>query len=88
MGRSNNSRNRIFVNESEFVRTDAHDKHKLEDPTLIIYYPIKFYNDIYIVSNGDQTDTIYDSLVNDESFERALNKREFESTNFWSHGFK
>ncbi|WP_419836425.1 IMP cyclohydrolase [Bacillus toyonensis] len=47
MGRSNNSRNKIFINESGFVRTDAHDKHKLEDP----YYPIKFYNDIHIVSN-------------------------------------
>ncbi|OEH91102.1 IMP cyclohydrolase [Bacillus solimangrovi] len=78
MGRSSNSRNRIFVNEGGFVRTEAHDKNQLEDPTLIIYYPIKFYNDIHIVSNGDQTDTIYDSLINDESFECALNKREFE----------
>ncbi|HDR6319022.1 TPA: inosine monophosphate cyclohydrolase [Bacillus thuringiensis] len=78
MGRSNNSKNRIFVNEAGFVRTEANDKNKLEDPTLIIYYPIKFYNDIHIVSNGDQTDTIYDLLRSDESFETALNKRKFE----------
>lgn len=78
MGRSENSRNRVFIEENGFVRTQAFDHKKLVDPSLIIYYPVKFYNNKHIVSNGDQTDTIYSALRNSETFEKALNKRKFE----------
>lgn len=78
MGRSENSQNRVFVEERGFVRTEAHDPSKLIDPSLIIYSPIKFIEDKHIVSNGDQTDTIYNAIKNGKSFEEALNEREFE----------
>lgn len=79
MGRSANSRNRIFaVEESGFVKTKAFDEAKVTDPSLIIYYPAKNYRDHHIITNGDQTDTIYDALYQEETFESALNTRDFE----------
>lgn len=78
MGRSNNSRNRVFVKEGDFVRTKAFDESKMEDPSLIIYYPIKEINDCHIVTNGDQTDTIYNFLKQGKTFVEALKTREFE----------
>lgn len=78
MGRSENSQNRVFIEENGFVRTEAYDPSKLIDPSLIIYSPIKFIEDIHIVSNGDQTDTIYNAFKKGNSFEDALNEREFE----------
>lgn len=78
MGRSENSRNRIFEEENGFVRTKAFDESKLVDPSLIIYYPAKHVKDKHIITNGDQTDTIYDALLEGDSFEDALNTRCFE----------
>ena len=78
MGRSTNSRNRIFEVEDSSVKTKAFDEGKMEDPSLIIYYPIKVYKDYHIVSNGDQTDTIYEYVKSGKTFENALNTREFE----------
>lgn len=78
MGRSINSRNRIFEVEGNSVKTKAFDEDKMEDPSLIIYYPIKSFLDYHIVSNGDQTDTIYEYIKNGKSFENALSTREFE----------
>lgn len=78
MGRSDNSRNRIFVEEQGFVRTKAYDDSKLIDPSLIIYYPIKTFDQYHIISNGDQTDTVYDYLKTGRNFEDALMTREFE----------
>ena len=62
MGRSSNSRNRVFVTEGEGIRTEAFDPSKLEDPSLIIYAPVRVLGNKTIVTNGDQTDTIYDGL--------------------------
>lgn len=78
MGRSENSRNRIFLNENGFVRTKAYDESKVTDPSLIIYYPVKYLENLHIVSNGDQTDTVYTYLSNGKTFEEALLTREFE----------
>jgi IMP cyclohydrolase len=78
MGRSENSRNRIFVEENGFVRTKAYDESKLKDPSLIIYYPLKVFNRYHIISNGDQTDTVYDALKSGAGFEAGLMTREFE----------
>lgn len=78
MGRSENSRNRIFVEENGFVRTKAFDESKLSDPSLIIYYPLKAFGQYHIISNGDQTDTVYDYLSTGSSFEEALMTRVFE----------
>lgn len=79
MGRSENSRNRIFVKEENgFVRTEAKDPAKLIDPSLIIYYPAKTLNSAHIVTNGDQTDTIYDTLSEGGTFEQALTTRTYE----------
>jgi hypothetical protein len=78
MGRSSNSRNRIFVTEGEGIRTEAYDPSKLEDPSLIIYAPVRVLGDKTIVTNGDQTDTIYDGLAAGLSFEQSLRSREFE----------
>lgn len=84
MGRSVNSRNRIFVTDGEGIRTQAFDPAKLSDPSLVIYAPVRVYvpgdgqgNDT-IVTNGDQTDTIYDGLEKGLTFEQSLRTREFE----------
>lgn len=78
MGRSENSRNRIFKEEEENVTIYPFDESKVEDPSLIIYSPIKVWENKVIVTNGDQTDTIYDFLKAGKSFEEALLTREFE----------
>lgn len=78
MGRSANSRNRIFVEDGEGIRTQAFDPSKLEDPSLIIYAPVRVLGNKTIVTNGDQTDTIYDLLNQQYTFEQALRTREFE----------
>lgn len=78
MGRSNNSRNRVFVEEGDGIRTQAFDPSKLEDPSLIIYAPVKVLGDYTIVTNGDQTDTVYDGMKNGLTFEQSLRSRKFE----------
>ncbi|MBR0133560.1 MAG: IMP cyclohydrolase [Lachnospiraceae bacterium] len=78
MGRSSNSRNRVFVNEGEGIRTEAFDPAKLEDPSLIIYAPVRVLGNSTIVTNGDQTDTIYDLMKEGKTFEESLITREFE----------
>lgn len=78
MGRSSNSRNRVFVTEGEGIRTEAFDPSKLEDPSLIIYAPVRVLGGKTIVTNGDQTDTIYEGLEKGLTFEQALRSREFE----------
>ncbi len=78
MGRSENSRNRVFVEEGEGIRTEAFDPAKLSDPSLIIYSPVRVLGKTTIVTNGDQTDTIYDFLAAGKSFEDALRTRTFE----------
>lgn len=78
MGRSENSRNRIFVKEPDGIRTEAYDPAKLEDPSLIIYHPVREWDDNLIVTNGDQTDTVWNHLKGLSSFEQALRIREFE----------
>lgn len=78
MGRSSNSRNRIFAVEEEGIRTEAFDASKLEDPSLIIYAPVRVLGNETIVTNGDQTDTIYEGLKKGLTFEQALRSREFE----------
>ena len=78
MGRSSNSRNRIFVEDGEGIRTQAFDPSKLEDPSLIIYAPVRVLGNKTIVTNGDQTDTIYDGIDSQLTFEQSLRSREFE----------
>lgn len=78
MGRSENSRNRIFVEEGDGIRTQAFDPEKLEDPSLIIYAPVRVLGNKTIVTNGDQTDTIYDGMDKQMTFEQSLRIREFE----------
>ena len=78
MGRSVNSRNRVFVEEGEGIRTQAYDPSKLEDPSLIIYAPVRVLGRNTIVTNGDQTDTIYEGMDKQLSFEESLRSREFE----------
>lgn len=78
MGRSVNSRNRIFVTDNEGIRTQAFDESKLEDPSLIIYAPVRVLGDRTIVTNGDQTDTVYDGMKAGKTFEESLRVREFE----------
>lgn len=78
MGRSSNSRNRVFVEEEEGIRTQAFDPSKLEDPSLIIYAPVRVLGCDTIVTNGDQTDTIYAEMKEGETFEQSLRGREFE----------
>ena len=78
MGRSENSRNRIFESFEDGMRTKAFDESKLSDPSLIIYNPYRKLGDIDVITNGDQTDTVYDFLKEGKSFEDALNTREFE----------
>lgn len=85
MGRSENSRNRIFENNDRGgIRTKAFDESKMVDPSLIIYNPVLKFEDKTIVTNGDQTDTIYDFMEKGECFCKALQTREFEpdSPNF------
>lgn len=78
MGRSTNSRNRIFVEHGEGIRTEAFDPSKLEDPSLIIYAPVRVLGNKTIVTNGDQTDTIYKGMDQQMTFEQSLRSREFE----------
>ena len=78
MGRSENSRNRVFVEEGEGIRTQAFDESKLSDPSLIIYAPVRVLENRTIVTNGDQTDTVYDLMGQGKTFEEALRTREFE----------
>ncbi|MBP9000877.1 MAG: IMP cyclohydrolase [Lachnospiraceae bacterium] len=78
MGRSANSRNRVFVTEGEGIKTQAFDPSKLEDPSLIIYAPVRVLNDSTIVTNGDQTDTVYDNMKDGKTFEESLRCRKYE----------
>lgn len=78
MGRSVNSRNRIFVTEGEGIRTEAFDPDKLEDPSLVIYAPVRVLGNKTIVTNGDQTDTIYEGMDSQLTFEQSLRSREYE----------
>lgn len=78
MGRSENSRNRIFVEDGEGIRTQAFDPAKLQDPSLIIYAPVRVLGNKTIVTNGDQTDTIYEGMDKQMTFEQTLRSREFE----------
>ena len=78
MGRSTNSRNRIFVEDGAGIRTQAFDPSKLEDPSLIIYAPVRVLGNKTIVTNGDQTDTIYEGMDKQLTFEQSLRCREFE----------
>ncbi|MCH5150455.1 MAG: inosine monophosphate cyclohydrolase [Spirochaetales bacterium] len=78
MGRSENSRNRIFIEENGFVRTAPFNALKMKDPSLIIYYPVRFLNGCHIVSNGDQTDTVYEGLKKNICFVESLAARKFE----------
>jgi len=78
MGRSENSRNRIFVKDGEGIRTQAFDERKLSDPSLIIYAPVRVLGNKTIVTNGDQTDTIYEGMDKQLTFEQSLREREFE----------
>ena len=78
MGRSVNSRNRVFVTDGEGIRTEAFDPSLMSDPSLIIYAPVRVLGDTTIVTNGDQTDTIYEGLTAGKTFEQALRGREFE----------
>ena len=78
MGRSVNSRNRVFVEEPDGIRTEAFDPSKLSDPSLIIYHPVREMGRSLIVTNGDQTDTIRDFMERGETLEQALRTREFE----------
>ena len=78
MGRSVNSRNRVFVEDGEGIRTQAFDPSKLSDPSLIIYAPVRVLGNKTIVTNGDQTDTIFDGMDKQLTFEQSLRSREFE----------
>ena len=78
MGRSENSRNRIFVEDGDGIRTQAFDPSKLTDPSLIIYAPVRVLGNKTIVTNGDQTDTIYEGMDKQMTFEQSLRCREFE----------
>ena len=78
MGRSENSRNRVFVEDVEGIRTQAFDPSKMTDPSLIIYAPVRVLGNKTIVTNGDQTDTIYEKMDKQMTFEQSLRTREFE----------
>ena len=78
MGRSENSRNRIFVENEKDVTIYPYDESKVEDPSLIIYSPVRVIGDKVIVTNGDQTDTVYDFVSKGDTFENALRTRAFE----------
>ena len=78
MGRSVNSRNRVFVEDGEGLRTRAFDPGKLSDPSLVIYAPVRVLGNATVVTNGDQTDTVYDFMKEGKTFEEALCTRTFE----------
>ena len=78
MGRSVNSRNRIFAKTESGISTKAFDESKLTDPSLVIYHPVRLFKDKYIITNGDQTDTVFDYLSKGKTFADALRTREFE----------
>ena len=78
MGRSVNSRNRVFIEQEGGIRTEAFDPAKLSDPSLVIYAPVRVIDGKTIVTNGDQTDTIYDFIKDGKTFEEALRTRTFE----------
>ncbi|MGN0688949.1 MAG: IMP cyclohydrolase [Oscillospiraceae bacterium] len=78
MGRSENSRNRVFVEDGDGIRTKAFDESKMVDPHLIIYAPVRVLGEKTIVTNGDQTDTIYDGMAKGLTFEQSLRTREYE----------
>lgn len=78
MGRSENSRNRVFVETEDGIKTQAFDPSKLVDPSLIIYSPVRKLGNKTIVTNGDQTDTVYDLMNQQQTFEQSLRTREFE----------
>lgn len=78
MGRSVNSRNRVFTETADGIKTEAADPSKLSDPHLIIYSPVRVLGNKTIVTNGDQTDTIYELMDKQQTFEQALRTREFE----------
>ena len=78
MGRSENSRNRVFTVTEDGIRTEAHDPSKMTDPSLIIYHPVRHVGKGLIVTNGDQTDTVRDGLLAGKTFASALHTREFE----------
>ena len=85
MGRSENSRNRVFVEEGQGIRTQAFDPSKLTDPSLIIYAPVRVLGNKTIVTNGDQTDTIYEGMDKQMTFEQSLRSREFEPDGPYMH---
>lgn len=78
MGRSENSRNRVFTENDGEIKTEPFDISKVEDPSLIIYNAVRMLGDSLIVTNGDQTDTIYDLMSAGKSFKESLETREFE----------
>ena len=78
MGRSTNSRNRIFTETEDGIKTEAFDPAAMEDPSLIIYHPVRELNGQLIVTNGDQTDTIRDGLAEGKTMSESLKSREFE----------
>ncbi len=78
MGRSENSRNRVFVPTEDGIRTQAHDPAKMTDPSLIIYHPVRMTGRGLIVTNGDQTDTVRDYILSGRTFVEALKSRTFE----------
>ncbi|WP_087065599.1 IMP cyclohydrolase [Intestinibacillus massiliensis] len=78
MGRSENSRNRIFSDTEDGIRTEAFDPSKMVDPSLIIYHPVRLYDGRLIVTNGDQTDTVWEGMKAGKAPEEALRTREFE----------
>ncbi|MCD8088898.1 MAG: IMP cyclohydrolase [Oscillospiraceae bacterium] len=78
MGRSQNSRNRVFVTTEDGIRTQAHDPSKMEDPSLIIYHPVRVYEGTTIVTNGDQTDTIREHMAAGHCYRHGLHTRTFE----------
>ncbi len=78
MGRSENSRNRIFVEDGQGIRTQAFDPAKMTDPSLVIYAPVRVLGNKTIVTNGDQTDTIYEGMDEQMTFEQTLRSRTFE----------
>ena len=78
MGRSENSRNRIFEKTDDGIRTSAHDPAKMTDPSLVIYHPVRVKGSTTVVTNGDQTDTIVINISRDSDFHKALQMREFE----------